>query len=229
MSIETPVKANPKLLRFLEYLEQKGLTAKYAEEILKVGNGRFGKMKANSTELREVLIENILKKFPDLSSDWLENGYGQMFSNILIEPNVVYEKKVGYIPVYDVTFTMGFNPTFINSQNTPEVLAYINFPELVGSKYVVKAKGNSMAPLINDRDFVGIRPVKNKKHIDYGNPYGVITEDLAVFKRIRTSKDESKLRLTSDNKEHDEFEIDKEEVIHLFSVIGILSVKSITY
>jgi phage repressor protein C with HTH and peptisase S24 domain len=114
--------------------------------------------------------------------------------------------------------------------NTPEILGYSNFPELRGSKYVVRGKGNSMAPFICDGDFVGIRPVKNRNIIDYGNPYGIITEDYAIFKRIKKAKDAQNLKLVSDNdKEHEDWEVPKGEIIHLFIVVGVLSVKSVTY
>ncbi len=105
----------------------------------------------------------------------------------------------------------------------------VNFPELRGSQYIVRAKGNSMCSTICDKDFVGIRAVKNKSNIEYGNPYGIITEDLAVFKRIRLGSSDDKVKPVSENPEYDPFEIEKNDIVHLFAVIGILSAKSITY
>lgn len=206
-----------------EYLESKKISVVNAANLLGVTRQNvYQYFKSNNLE-RET-VNNILDKFNVHETDI----WGKQ---VVAAPEVkmIQLPTEGYIPVYDITFTLGFTPTFIGSQNTPEVLGYVNFPELKGSTYVVQAKGDSMSPLINDRDFVGIRPVKNKSIIDFGNPYGIITEDLAVFKRIRTSENIDKIKLVSDNSNHDTYEIDKKEVIHLFSVIGILSIKSITH
>lgn len=172
----------------------------------------------------------VLEKELNVNPLWFETGDGDMLLPEVNNQQLIQQPTEGYIPVYDIAFSLGFTPTFIDSQNNPEILGYVNFPELRGSTYVVQAKGSSMAPLINDRDYVGIRPVKNKRNIDFGNPYGIVTEDLAVFKKIRkVERDPKMVLLTSENPEFDPFEITKEEIIHLFSVIGILSVKSITY
>lgn len=71
-------KINPMLGRFIKYLETKDIALRKAEELMKLGNGRFGKMKANSTEIKGSLMENILHSFPDLNSDWLKSGNGEM-------------------------------------------------------------------------------------------------------------------------------------------------------
>jgi phage repressor protein C with HTH and peptisase S24 domain len=171
-----------------------------------------------------------LEDYLGVSRKWFDDGIGNMFSDeTSTERKMIQQPTEGYVPVYDITFSLGFTPTFLDNR-IPEILGYVNFPELKGSTYVVQAKGDSMSPLIKDRDFVGIRPVKNKRNIDFGNPYGVITEDLAVFKKLRKiEEDENKILLTSVNPEHDSYPIEKSEILHLFAVIGILSVKSITY
>lgn len=217
------------LSKVLEVIRREELTA-YA-----IGK----KVKMSPTGIQKIIdgetkrpTENTLKAILSAISPDYDDSYDQIADTLTDQykkEKMVPHPTEGYIPVYDIAFTLGFTPTFIDSRNNPEILGYVNFPELRGSTYVVKAKGDSMAPLINDKDFVGIRPVKNKNTIDYGNPYGLITEDLAVFKRIRKSESRDKITLLSDNPEHDSYDISKEEVIHLFSVIGILSVKSITY
>jgi hypothetical protein len=67
-------KLNPILTRFLEYLDSKKIAPRKAEEMLHVGNGRLGKMKANGTEIKRSFMENILQTFPDLTEQFLSQG-----------------------------------------------------------------------------------------------------------------------------------------------------------
>lgn len=213
--------------RLKSFIKHLNIETKAFEAKCELSNGFVNNI---GHSIREKSLNQILNAFPALNKNWLITGEGEMLlADQVSGRKMIQQPTEGYIPVYDISFSLGFTPTFINSQ-TPEILGYVNFPELRGSTYIVQAKGNSMAPLINDRDFVGIRPVKNKKNIDFGNPYGIITEDLAVFKKIKKFKeDDNLIMLTSENPEHDSYTIEKSEIIHLFSVIGILSVKSITY
>lgn len=166
----------------------------------------------------------------NIKKEWWEDGEGDVFlQKDELQPLVSDKPENGFMPVFDVDFTAGFSFQYLENYGKPEIMGYVNFNELKGSKYIVRAKGNSMSPFINDRDFVGIRPVINKSIIDYGNVYGVITSDLAVFKRIKKGTTSEAINLISDNPDFEPYEILKVDVIELYIVVGSICVRSNTF
>lgn len=90
-------KFNPRFERFLKYLESKEIALRKAEEMLKVGNGRFGKMRTNRTEIKGSLMENILQVFPDINREWLEDSTGDMLKKDNNRPRLE-AKLLGQFP-----------------------------------------------------------------------------------------------------------------------------------
>lgn len=64
--------------RFIQFIENQGYSKRQAEVKLGMGNGRLGKMLKSNTEIKGILLENILRKFPSLSRNWLLQGEGEM-------------------------------------------------------------------------------------------------------------------------------------------------------
>jgi len=64
--------------RFIEYLTFKGLKPTHIEKTLGFSNGYLGKMRNNKASIGSDVLEKILYSFPDINSEWLLTGRGDM-------------------------------------------------------------------------------------------------------------------------------------------------------
>lgn len=123
------------------------------------------------------------------------------------------------VPIYDMDFTAGDVIQFTDFQE--KVIGYI---DLVGFKKCiafVKVKGNSMFPTFTAGDLVGLEPQHDISIIEYGQPFGIVTKSgQSLIKIIRKGKDNDNLILRSNNKEFDDIDLKKSEILRLYKAHG---------
>ena len=116
-------------------------------------------------------------------------------------------------------FTAGDVIQFTDFQE--KVIGYI---DLVGFKKCiafVKVKGNSMFPTFTAGDLVGLEPQHDISIIEYGQPFGIVTKSgQSLIKIIRKGKDNDNLILRSNNKEFDDIDLKKSEILRLYKAHG---------
>ena len=78
-------------------------------------------------------------------------------------------------------------------------------------------------------DRVVIRKIESWDYFNYGQVYLIITNEYRLIKRVRRHpKDADNLiLLRSENPDYDDIDLPKREIIHLFIVENILSIKNI--
>jgi phage repressor protein C with HTH and peptisase S24 domain len=178
-----------------------------------IERGRIG----ISEKVKNKLIEIGINK------NYIENGEIPIIKNknILREPQESYvtTRKNDGVPVYDIDFTAGNITQFTDFQE--KVIGYI---DLVGFKKCiafVKVKGNSMFPTFTAGDLVGLEPQLDISIIEYGQPYGIVTNSgQSLIKIIRRGKDNDNLILRSNNKEFDDIDVKKSEILRLYKAHG---------
>lgn len=79
-----------------------------------------------------------------------------------------------------------------------------------------------MANRIFDRDWLGLKEVKDPSVIIYGNIYAIITSELQIIKYIVKCDKKDTFCLSSENKHYQDFEIPKEKILSLYIVKTIL-------
>jgi transcriptional regulator with XRE-family HTH domain len=129
------------------------------------------------------------------------------------------------VPVYDIEFTAGFLESI--RDKSPELVTYINMPEVQGCDYVIRAKGDSMANYINNQDWIGIKRVDDIEVLNYGQPYAIVTKDMLLIKYVRKSKLENNILLKSENANYDDFELPLKKVLELYLVKTVIPIKTI--
>lgn len=124
-----------------------------------------------------------------------------------------------YIPYYDVEITAGrIEQYFDDVDEIPE--GYVYAPQYRGC-VMCNVKGNSMYNLIYPGARLYIYQLHNKKYIDFGQIYLVVLNNMRVLKYIRRHPtDDTKITLSSHNKEHDDWDVEKIDIINLFQVKG---------
>lgn len=127
-------------------------------------------------------------------------------------------------PVYDLDATCGKELRDLADEN---IIGYVNLPEIRTTSHILQATGDSMIPKIYNGDRVVLREVYDKNIIYYGQIYLILTDEYRMLKYIRRSKnDESKVILRSENSEYDDIEIDKADILKMFVVENILSIRN---
>ena len=68
--------------RLISYLDHKDFKYTRFEKDVGLSNGYIGKMLRKNTDLGSSIIEKIIAYYPDLNSDWLLTGEGNMIKSI---------------------------------------------------------------------------------------------------------------------------------------------------
>ena len=213
---------------FREYL---GIGQTAFEVNIGVARGYFSNVKTLGSDR----ILRIHTKYPELNIEWLVTGNGEMIKNaereqktIEISESAISETKRKGALIYDIDATCGLNGRDIEFTDE-KVIGSIDAPEINPDSKIIFATGDSMQPLIASGDRVVIRKIESWDYFNYGQVYLIITNEYRLIKRVRRHpKDADNLiLLRSENPDYDDIDLPKREIIHLFIVENILSIKNI--
>lgn len=130
--------------------------------------------------------------------------------------------------IYDIDATCGLSGRDIEFADE-RVVGSIDTPEINPDSKIIFATGDSMLPLIASGDRIVIRRIESWDYFNYGQVYLIITNEYRFIKRVRRhpKDDENLILLRSENSEFDDIDLPRKEIIHLFIVENILSIKNI--
>lgn len=154
---------------------------------------------------------------PASKIEMLNNLLSDKENNNHSKPEKIYNEGV---PIYDVDFSAGFVQMF--KEGIPTVLGYLNIPEVKGSDYIVRVKGDSMLGIMNDGDWVGIKRISDLEVINFGTPYAIVTQDLQLLKYLFKSSLPGNLLLKSENTKHPEFDLPIKKILELYIITAVL-------
>lgn len=210
--------------RLIQYLDSKKISKRSAEVILKVGNGRLGKMVSNKTEIKDHLLEKILNEFPDLSKRWLMTGEGDMLLHTAVKPTNQTNRKV---PYYEIDVSASVVGVFTDSAiEAPS--SELSVPGLEDCDFAVPVYGNSMYPIYENGTIIVCKEIENKQLINYGEVYFIVTRDYRMVKRLQRGNTESTILAESENQEkrpngkpkYEPLELPVDEILKLYLVKG---------
>lgn len=159
------------------------------------------------------IYENNKKPFPEHLVKLLKEKFNVDYIPVKNEPI-----KTG-VPVYDIDFTAGDIIQFDDFQE--KVIGHIDLNGFRKCIAFVKVKGNSMFPTFTAGDLVGLEVMHDIAIIDYGNPFAIVTTTgQSLIKTIRKGKDDDNLILRSNNKEYDDINIHKKQILRLYKAHG---------
>lgn len=177
-----------------------------------LGNVKEGRQRRVSLDL----ITHILEAFPQINSEWLLRGTGEMLYqtqeidessvNKIYKPKDTerhIEKEV--INIYDITAAANLKTLFEqDSQYVLDKIVIPNAPKCDGAIYV---RGDSMYPLLKSGDIVAYKELPDLRYILWGEMYivdlNVNGDDQLVVKYVQKSeKGEDYIKLVSYNQNH---------------------------
>ena len=218
--------------RILDFIAYKGIDKVTFERNSGLSNDAVGKMGDNT---RMSTLDKISKAYPDINIAWLKTGVGNMLlsderneKTITVNQTAVSPSKRKGALIYDIDATCGLNGRDI-AFTDEKVIGSIDAPEINPDSKIIFATGDSMLPLIASGDRVVIRKIESWDYFNYGQVYLIITNEYRLIKRVRRHpKDaENLILLRSENPNYDDIDLPKREIIHLFIVENILSIKNI--
>lgn len=218
--------------RLLDYIAYKGIDKATLERKSGLSNDAVNKMGDNT---RTSTLDKISNAYPDINIAWLKTGVGEMIQNqernektISVNQTTVSTSKRNGALIYDIDATCGLSGRDIEFTDE-KVIGSIDAPEINPDSKIIFATGDSMQPLIASGDRVVIRKIESWDYFNYGQVYLIITNEYRLIKRVRRHPKDSDnlILLRSENPNYDDIDLPKREIIHLFIVENILSIKNI--
>lgn len=190
--------------RVIQIAEFKGIKKEVFFTRIGVTSANF-RGKARSTPLNSSTIENILSEFPDINSEWLITGKGNISK--LVETKQIHSTNGDTLVVklYDISEVKSLK-TFFLDENKAAIgdLQIPNFPTCDGAIHII---GDGMYPLLNSGDIVAYKELQNPNNIIYGEMYllsiNIEGDEYVSIKYINKSEKADYYKLTSFNPNYD--------------------------
>lgn len=210
--------------RLIAYLDYK--------KVSKSDFGRsIGVSSAYVTSMRKSIdpekLQSIAKNYPDLNTEWLMTGEGEMLKSAPGETYVQPRKK---IPVYDARTIGGHNDTIANPEDNTQVTEEIDagdwFPEATAA---IHHYGDSMVEYPSG-SILALKRVNDRRLIINGRNYVVETTEYRITKQLQYTGGDF-IMAYSTNKEtypdgnliHSPIKIPVETIRHIDLVLGCVT------
>lgn len=129
------------------------------------------------------------------------------------------------IPVYDIDTASSRLDKDLYGQ---PVIGHVKLPGINPDSIIVTASGNSMSELIEDKDKIVIREIKDKKTLLYGLVYLIVTHEYRLIRYLeKHPSDENLLLLRSENKKFGDVEIARADIQNIYLIENVLIIKNL--
>lgn len=172
-----------------------------------------------------IYIEALCNKYTLFNKEWFYNGIGKMIDsetpNITDTPISTHDIKI-----LDIRVCAGHGIGFDGNEN--KIIGYVNIPEFTGC-YGITVYGDSMYDKYASGDIIFVREIIDKRNIDNGQPYVIITNEDRLLKMIYIEEEE--IKLVSYNticnpdgrRKYPDMKIEGNQILHLYKVVGRLA------
>lgn len=203
-----------------QYLEEKKISYYAFENSLGASRGSISKAVKDGKSIGSNMLEKILLMYPDLNPAWLLTGEGEMLLHNTEDSRVVktYRLKTDtavesqQIPLYDLEAVAGLVPLF-GSNKALQPVDHISIPHLPKCDGAVYVTGDSMYPLLKSGDIVLYKQIQDIANgIFWGEMYLLSIdmggEEYITVKYIHKADSPESVKLVSENKYHQEKEVE---------------------
>lgn len=179
------------------------------------------------------VVDAICKRYDVDKDDFLQGRYGGIIELTALSYNKeemekqlpsILKSRIGTEegkPYYNVPFKMGYDLPYNDNTANPDYI--INFTPFNRCDFWCNAAGYSMYPTFASGDIVAFQVIEDFSYLINNEIYGIVLKNgLRTIKRVKERGDV--LILIPDNKEYDEQEVLKSDVIAIFRVMGTVKV-----
>lgn len=214
------------LQRLDEFLQLNKVSYYQLEKSVDASKGSISRAVKHGKNIGSNVLEKIVENYPNLNTEWLMTGRGEMLKNpdeLLHVPDNKYLLKTDNthelqaIPLYNLEATAGLVELFQHyDENQP--IDYLSIPNLPKCDGAVFVTGDSMYPLLKSGDIVVYKQIHNvDEGLFWGEMYlvsiSVDDEEYISVKYIQKSeKGEDYIKLVSQNAHHQPKDIKKDRI-----------------
>ena len=213
--------------RLRHIMSQQHMSQRRLASILRLDPSNLSKVMTGKLPFTEGLINRIVVDL-GVSKSWLKEGIGlpyekESLARDIVLPSAPSPQHVSTgVPVYDIDVTAGCRSLEqLFSETHP--IGMMDIPELPSDAHVVKVRGDSMSPRINNGGYVAIRHIRDPRNIFWGQIYVVQLEEYRMIKYIRRHTDPSMVILHSDNPAYDDMDVPRADIRALYIVEAVLN------
>ena len=222
--------------RLQYYMKSKGINDNQMTVSAGLSVGLIGKAKS-SKGMNSSNIEKILLAYPDINSDWLLTGRGNMLSSDnsdhavrqTPEPaakRVMDDGKEG-IPLIPLDAVAGFPATDSSYAYMENCDRYI-IPEFQdkGADFIIRVSGDSMIPLYYNGDLIACHKIHDIRFFQWGTVYVLETSQGILVKRIMESTDHDDCILCASENDtvHRPFLLPKDDIRSMSTIVGLIRI-----
>ena len=224
--------------RIKEFIHYKGVSIRGFEENIGCSIGVINRCVTKNTDLTVANLMKIINKYPELNSEWILTGEGNMLkeNNITPEDSILplkeshqsltdenFNQKAG-IPLVPLYAMAGAFTGEIGVMNN-ECECY-SIPGLNNADYLIQVKGKSMLPTYNSGDIVACRRINMQDaFFQWNRVYVIDTDQGPIMKRIKPGSDKEHITIVSDNPEFEPFELHLSKIYHIALVLGCIKLE----
>ena len=129
-------------------------------------------------------------------------------------------------PVYDVDATAGTSSGRNDLFSSENIVGWVNLPNVNPNCRIVRVSGDSMAPVIQDGDYVAVRELNNPDQIYWGQIYIIQLDDFRLVKYVRRHTDPNMVVLRSENPNYDDMDVRRVDIHEMLLVQHVLHLNS---
>ena len=213
--------------RVLDYCKTKNIALSKFEKLSGLSNGYFNQVKKRPSDGK---IESINRAFPDLNTEWLMTGEGEMLKKSSDAQKTVAEVPESDAPIYTVPLLPvsaqggSFNDFVesIKEKDCERIVSPVKAVDLA-----ITVSGDSMAPEYPSGCKILIMKINERAFIEWGKVYVLDTCNGTVIKEIRKGKSDDEIECYSinpDPKFHP-FSVKFDDIYGMYRVIMCMSLK----
>lgn len=215
---------NAEIIDRIKYLmKEMGLKQVQFAERIGVDTSNLSKYLNAHMPLSESFLNRLVVNL-GVSKEWLLDGTDLPFGKmpVRVDGEVKASANGGGTPVYDVDVTAGVASGRNELFASENIVGWVNLPNMSPNCRIVRVSGDSMAPVINDGDFVAVREVSNPNQIYWGQIYVVQLDDFRLVKYLRRHSDPNMVVLRSENPNYDDMDVRRSDIHEMLLVQHVL-------
>ena len=207
--------------RIIAYLKYKKLSQASFERSIGMGNGYVNNIRQS---IQPDKLLKIAQLYPDINIAWLMVGEklgGPMLK--LREERKPSSPKEHYLPLIPFEAVAGPGDPVYEDER---VEAHYSVSEFKDCDFMIRVKGDSMAPHFTGGDLLACKRVTDAFFIQWNRCYVVYTRSQGcMVKRIQPSEKEGWIKCVSDNSKYAPFDVPMDDIVSIALVNGSISLE----
>ena len=217
---------NAEIIARIKYLmKEMGVKQVQFAERVGVDTSNLSKYLNGHMPLSESFLNRLVVNL-GVSKEWLLEGTDLPFGKTQVpvggDPLTAVSAAGVGTPVYDVDATAGAASGRNELFASDNIVGWVNLPNVSPNCRIVRVSGDSMAPVIQDGDFIAVREVSNPNQIYWGQIYVIQLDDFRLVKYLRRHTDPNMVVLRSANPEYDDMDVRRADIHEMLLVQHIL-------